>query len=190
MTSLETLIITVFALIAIFAITPAVMWQIYFYQAEVEARTVTAFFVSLADAVESDLGSAYAQKALSLPTLRFGSLTYKTEVVAVCGGAPVYNTTFVYTSPVASTYGIFRGIKWAPFVEAPDSPLAVAGFGTEVVLTPRAVKYGDIILLLNITYSAYGGGSAVVYKVYMPKFYDSCTIGQRVVVVPVEVELR
>lgn len=72
MASLELLVITSFALVAIFAVVPVVLQQIYQYQALAEARAGLAFLNALADSVESDMGAAYAQKVLNLPTFRLG----------------------------------------------------------------------------------------------------------------------
>jgi hypothetical protein len=129
MTSLELLIITAFALLAIFAAVPIVIQQIYQYQALAEARAGLAFLIVLADGVESDMGAAYAQKILNLPTLRFGGLDFSTAEAGRCGGEPVYNTTLIYRSQYLSLFGQFRGTRWAGFVEAPEPPLAVYGWG-------------------------------------------------------------
>ncbi|ABL88331.1 conserved hypothetical protein [Pyrobaculum islandicum DSM 4184] len=198
MTSLELLIITAFALLAIFAAVPIVLQQIYQYQALVEARAALAFLNVLADGIESDMGAAYAQKVLNLPTLRFGGLDYRVAVVGTCGGAPVYNTTLIYRSQYLSLFGQFRGTVWGRVVDAPEPPLAVYGWGTSASLTPRVVRYGRVAVVLNITYTASpsASGAGVYYEVKAPRVYsvDQCTIGVQgvdsVVVVPVRVELR
>ncbi len=201
MTSLELLILTVFALLAIFAVVPVVLQQIYQYQALAEARAALAFLNVLADGVESDMGAAYAQKVLNLPTLRFGGLDFSTREVGSCGNAPVYNTTLIYRSEYLSLYGQFRGTRWAPLVEAPEPPLAIYGWGTYVSLAPRLVKYGRVVVVLSVTYTAASGATGVgmYYEVQAPRTFDvsQCTFPgfdladvEAVVVIPVELELR
>jgi len=201
MTSLEVLILTAFALLAIFAAVPMVLQQIYQYQALAEARAALAFLNVLADGVESDMGAAYAQKVLNLPTLRFGGLDFSTRVVGSCGNAPVYNTTLIYRSQYLSLYGQFRGTRWGPLVEAPEPPLAIYGWGTSASLVPRLVKYGSVVVVLNVTYTAAPGATGVgmYYKVRTPVTYDvlQCTFPgldltgvETVVVIPVRLELR
>jgi hypothetical protein len=201
MTSLELLILTVFALLAIFAVVPVVLQQIYQYQALAEARAALAFLSVLADSVESDMGAAYAQKILNLPTLRFGGLDFFTQVVGRCGGDPVYNTTLIYMSQYFSLFGQFRGTQWAPLVEAPEPPLAVYGWGTSVSLVPRLVKYGRVVVVFNVTYTAASDATGVgmYYKVEAPVAYkvSQCTFPgldltgvEDVVVIPVKLELR
>jgi len=201
MASLELLVITSFALVAIFAVVPVVLQQIYQYQALAEARTGLAFLNALADSVESDMGAAYAQKVLNLPTLRFGGLDFSTRVVGSCGNAPVYNTTLIYRSQYLSLYGQFRGTRWGPLVEAPEPPLAIYGWGTSASLAPRLVKYGKFVVVLNVTYTAALGATGVgmYYEVRAPKTYNvtQCTFPgldladvKAVVVVPVMLELR
>jgi hypothetical protein len=199
--SLELLVITSFALVAVFAVVPVVLQQIYQYQALAEARAALAFLNALADGVESDMGAAYAQKVLNLPTLRFGGLDFSTREVGSCGGMPVYNTTLIYRSQYLSLYGQFRGTRWAPLVEAPEPPLAVYGWGTSASLVPRLVKYGSVVVVLNVTYTAASGAAGVgmYYKVLAPVTYDrsQCTFPgldlaevDAVVVIPVRLELR
>jgi len=204
--SLELLVITSFALVAIFAVVPVVLQQIYQYQALAEARAGLAFLNALADSVESDVGAAYAQKVLNLPTLRFGGLDFSTREVGRCGGAPIYNTTLIYRSQYLSLYGQFRGTRWAPLVEAPEPLLALYGWGTSASLVPRLVKYGSVVVVLNATYTAAPGATGVgmYYKVQAPRTYDMSQSSQpqcafpgldltdveAVVVIPVSLELR
>ena len=199
--SLELLIITSLALVAIFAAVPMVLEQIYQYQALAEARAALAFLNVLADGVESDMGAAYAQKILNLPTLRFGGLDFSTWEVGRCGGAPIYNTTLIYMSQYFSLFGQFRGTQWAPLVEAPEPPLAIYGWGTSASLAPRLVKYGSVVIVLNVTYTAALGATGVgmYYEVRAPVTYDvsQCTFPgldladvDDVVVIPVRLELR
>jgi hypothetical protein len=199
--SLELLVITSFALVAIFAVVPVVLQQIYQYQALAEARAALAFLNVLADSVESDMGAAYAQKVLNLPTLRFGGLDFSTRVVGSCGNAPVYNTTLIYRSQYLSLYGQFRGTRWGPLVEAPEPPLAIYGWGTSASLAPRLVKYGKFVVVLNVTYTTASGATGVgmYYEVQAPKTYNvtQCTFSgldltgvDAVVVIPVRLELR
>ena len=203
MTSLELLVITSFALVAIFAVVPVVLQQIYQYQALAEARAGLAFLNTLADSVESDMGAAYAQKVLNLPTLRFGGLDFSTRVVGRCGDMPVYNTTLIYRSQYLSLFGQFRGTRWASLVEAPEPSLAIYGWGTYASLVPRLVKYGRVVVVLSMTYTAASGATGVGmnYKVEAPKTYDmsqsQCTFPgldlaevDAVVVIPVRLELR
>jgi len=201
MTSLELLILTVFALLAIFAVVPVVLQQIYQYQALAEARAGLAFLNVLADGVESDMGAAYAQKVLNLPTLRFGGLDFSTREVGRCGDMQVYNTTLIYRSEYLSLYGQFRGTRWASLVEAPEPPLAIYGWGTSASLAPRLVKYGSIVVVLDVTYTAALGATGVgmYYEVQAPRTYDvsQCTFPglgltgvETVVVIPVRLELR
>jgi hypothetical protein len=203
MTSLELLILTVFALLAIFAVVPVVLQQIYQYQALAEARAALAFLNVLADSVESDMGAAYAQKVLNLPTLRFGGLDFSTREVGRCDNMPVYNTTLIYRSEYLSLYGQFRGTRWAPLVEAPEPPLAIYGWGTSASLAPRLVKYGRVVVVLNATYTAAPGATGVgmYYEVQAPRTYkvsqSQCTFSgldltgvEDVVVIPVRLELR
>jgi len=200
-TSLEFLIITSFALVAIFAAVPVVLEQIYQYQGLAEARAGLAFLNALADSVESDMGAAYAQKVLNLPTLRFGGLDFSSQVVGSCGDDPVYNTTLIYRSQYFSLFGQFRGTRWAPLVEAPEPPLAIYGWGTSASLVPRLVKYGSVVVVLNVTYTAAPGATGVgmYYEVQAPRTYDvsQCTFPgldmadvDDVVVIPVRLELR
>jgi len=205
-TSLELLIITSFALVAIFAAVPMVLQQIYQYQALAEARAALAFLNVLADGVESDVGAAYAQKVLNLPALRFGGLDFSTREIGRCGGAPIYNTTLIYRSQYLSLFGQFRGTRWAPLVEAPEPLLAIYGWGTSASLVPRLVKYGSVVVVLNVTYTAAPGATGVgmYYKVQVPRTYDmsqssqpQCTFPgldltgvETVVVIPVRLELR
>jgi hypothetical protein len=200
-TSLEFLIITSFALVAIFAVVPVVLEQIYQYQALAEAQAALAFLNVLADGLESDMGAAYAQKVLNLPTLRFGGLDFSTQVVGSCGGYPVYNTTLIYISRYFSLFGQVRGTRWAPLVEAPEPPLAVYGWGTSASLVPRLVKYGSVVVVLNVTYTAAPGATGVgmYYEVRAPVTYDvsQCTFPgldmadvDDVIVIPVRLELR
>jgi len=198
MTSLETLILTAFVLIAIFAAVPAIMWQIYQYQALAEARAAVAFLNVLADSIESDMGAAYAQKIVNMPQLRFGELTYSTTTLGQCNGAPVYNTTLTYKSPYLYLFGLYRGTRWRSLVDAPEPPIAINGWGTSVSLAPRIVRYGNIAVVLNITYTASQGalGVGIYYAVYSPKTYsaDQCNFNtgdtSTVVVIPVVIELR
>lgn len=197
MHSLEVLVITVFALVAIFAAVPVVVQQIYYFQSLVETRAVVAFFNVVADSVESDLGASYVQRAVAMPFLRFGSFTYLTSVVGRCGGKPIYNTTFVYESSYLSVFGFFRGVSWGAVVDAPDSPIAVRGWGTAVSMVPRVVRYGGVAVVFNMTYVAARGGNALYYRVYAPKSFSvgECTLGvgggvERVLVVDVVFELR
>jgi hypothetical protein len=201
MTSLELLILTVFALLAIFAVVPIVLEQIYQYQALAEAQAAVAFLNVLADGLESDMGAAYAQKILNLPTLRFGGLDYSTRVVGSCRGYPVYNTTLIYRSQYFSLFGQFRGTRWAPLVEAPEPPLAIYGWGTSASLVPRLVKYGSAVVVLNVTYTAASGATGVgmYYEVRAPRTYEvsQCTFPgldltgvETVVVITVRLELR
>ena len=203
MTSLELLILTAFALLAIFAVVPVVLQQIYQYQALAEARAALAFLNVLADGVESDMGAAYAQKVLNLPTLRFGGLDFSTREVGRCDNDPVYNTTLIYRSEYLSLYGQFRGTQWAPLVEAPEPPLAIYGWGTSASLVPRLVKYGRVVVVLSVTYTAASGATGVgmYYEVQAPKTYDmsqsQCTFPgldlaevDAVVVIPVSLQLR
>ena len=203
MTSLELLILTAFALLAIFAVVPVVLQQIYQYQALAEARAGLAFLNVLADGVESDMGAAYAQKVLNLPTFRFGGLDFSTREVGRCGDDPVYNTTLIYRSEYLSLYGQFRGTRWASLVEAPEPPLAIYGWGTSASLAPRLVKYGRVVVVLNVTYTAASDATGVgmYYKVQTPRTYDvsqsPCTFSGLdladvvdVVVIPVRLELR
>jgi len=201
MTSLEVLILTAFALLAIFAVVPVVLQQIYQYQALAEARAALAFLNVLADGVESDMGAAYAQKILNLPTLRFGGLGFSTRVVGSCGDMPVYNTTLIYKSQYLSLYGQFRGTRWAPLVEAPEPLLAIYGWSTSASLVPRLVKYGKFVVVLNMTYTAAPGATGVgmYYEVRAPVTYNvtQCTFPgldltgvDAVVVIPVRLELR
>ena len=203
MTSLELLILTAFALLAIFAVVPVVLQQIYQYQALAEARAGLAFLNVLADGVESDMGAAYAQKVLNLPTLRFGGLDFSTREVGRCGDMQVYNTTLIYRSEYLSLYGQFRGTRWASLVEAPEPPLAIYGWGTSASLAPRLVKYGSIVVVLDVTYTAALGATGVgmYYEVQAPRMYDmsqsQCTFPgldladvEAVVVIPVRLELR
>jgi len=200
-TSLEFLIITSFALVAIFAAVPVVLEQIYQYQGLAEARAGLAFLNALADSVESDMGAAYAQKVLNLPTLRFGGVDFSTREVGRCGDASVFNTTLIYRSQYLSLFGQFRGTRWAPFVEAPEPLLAIYGWGTSASLVPRLVKYGSVVVVLNVTYTAAPGATGVgmYYKVQAPRTYDvsQCTFPgldmadvDDVVVIPVRLELR
>ena len=170
MQALETLVITSFALLAIFAAVPVVLQQIYYYQGIAETRAVTAFLNSLADSLESDMGAAFAQRVLRVPDLRFGSLTYIVGQIGTCGGKPVYNTTFVYKSPYLSAFGMYRGVSWGRVVEAPDSPIAVRGWGTTISMVPRVVKYGNIAVVYNITYTAAQGatGAFIYYNLTSP----------------------
>jgi hypothetical protein len=199
--SLELLVITSFALVAIFAVVPVVLQQIYQYQALAEARAALAFLNVLADGVESDVGAAYAQKVLNLPTLRFGGLDFSTQVVGSCDNMPVFNTTLIYRSQYLSLYGQFRGTRWAPLVEAPEPPLAIYGWGTSASLVPRLVKYGRVVVVLNVTYTAAPGATGVgmYYKVRAPATYNvtQCTFPgldlagvETVVMIPVRLELR
>jgi len=201
MTSLELLIITAFALLAIFAAVPIVIQQIYQYQALAEARAGLAFLNVLADGVESDMGAAYAQKILNLPTFRFGGLDFSIVEVGRCGGEPVYNTTLIYRSQYLSLFGQFRGTRWAGFVEAPEPPLAVYGWGTYASLAPRLVKYGRVVVVLNVTYTAAPGatGAGMYYEVRAPRTYSVSQCGfsgvdlsgvDAVAVIPVRLELR
>jgi hypothetical protein len=201
--SLELLVITSFALVAIFAVVPVVLQQIYQYQALAEARAALAFLNVLADGVESDMGAAYAQRVLNLPTLRFGGLDFSTREVGRCGDDPVYNTTLIYGSQYLSLYGQFRGTRWAPLVEAPEPPLAIYGWGTSASLAPRLVKYGSVVVVLSVTYTAASGATGVgmYYEVQAPRTYDvsqsQCTFPgldlaevDAVVVIPVRLQLR
>jgi hypothetical protein len=199
--SLELLIITSLALVAIFAAVPMVLEQIYQYQALAEAQAALAFLNVLADGLESDMGAAYAQKVLNLPTLRFGGLDFSTREVGSCGGMSVYNTTLIYRSQYFSVFGQFRGTQWAPLVEAPEPPLAIYGWGTSASLVPRLVKYGRVVVVFNVTYTAAPGATGVgmYYKVEAPRTYDvsQCTFPgldladvDAVVVIPVRLELR
>jgi hypothetical protein len=199
--SLELLIITSLALVAIFAAVPMVLEQIYQYQALAEARAALAFLNVLADGLESDMGAAYAQKVLNLPTLRFGGLDFSTREVGRCGDMQVYNTTLIYRSQYLSLYGQFRGTRWAPLVEAPEPPLAVYGWGTSASLVPRLVKYGSVVVVLNVTYTAASDATGVgmYYEVRAPVTYDvsQCTFPgldmadvDDVIVIPVRLELR
>jgi hypothetical protein len=201
MTSLELLILTVFALLAIFAVVPVVLEQIYQYQALAEAQAALAFLNVLADGLESDMGAAYAQKVLNLPTLRFGGLDFSTRVVGSCGGMPVFNTTLIYMSQYFSLFGQFRGTRWASLVEAPEPPLAIYGWGTSASLVPRLVKYGRVVVVFNVTYTAASGATGVgmYYEVRAPRTYDvsQCTFPgldladvDDVVVITVRLELR
>jgi hypothetical protein len=201
MTSLELLILTAFALLAVFAVVPVVLQQIYQYQALAEARAGLAFLNVLADGVESDVGAAYAQKVLNLPTLLFGGLDFSSQVVGSCGDASVFNTTLIYRSEYLSLYGQFRGTRWAPLVEAPEPPLAIYGWGTSASLVPRLVKYGSVVVVLNVTYTAALGATGVgmYYEVQAPRTYDvsQCTFPgldladvEAVVVIPVSLKLR
>jgi hypothetical protein len=199
--SLELLIITSLALVAIFAAVPMVLEQIYQYQALAEAQAALAFLNVLADGLESDMGAAYAQKVLNLPTLRFGGLDFSTREVGRCGDDPVYNTTLIYRSEYLSLYGQFRGTRWAPLVEAPEPPLAIYGWGTSASLVPRLVKYGSVVVVLSVTYTAASGATGVgmYYEVQVPRTYkvSQCTFPgldltgvEDVVVIPVRLELR
>jgi hypothetical protein len=203
--SLEVLTITAIALLVIFAAVPVVVQQIYQYQALVEARAAAALFSALADSIESDMGAAYAQRILNVPALRFGGLEYITVAVGRCGGAPVYNTTLVYRSQYLALFGQLRGTRWARLVRAPESPLAVAAWGAEISLAPRAVNYGGVVVLLNMTYSAGGEearratGAGIYYEVQAPASYraDQCELqgidlsgASAVVVIPVALEPR
>jgi hypothetical protein len=203
MASLELLVITSFALVAIFAVVPVVLQQIYQYQALAEARAGLAFLNVLADGVESDMGAAYAQKVLNLPTFRLGGLDFSTRVVGRCGDDLVYNTTLIYRSQYLSLFGQFRGTRWAPLVEAPEPPLAIYGWGTSASLVPRLVKYGSVVVVLNVTYTAAPGATGVgmYYEVQAPRKYDmsqsQCTLPgldladvEAVVVIPVRLKLR
>jgi len=201
MASLELLVITSFALVAIFAVVPVVLQQIYQYQALAEARAGLAFLNALADSVESDMGAAYAQKVLNLPTFRLGGLDFSTRVVGSCGDDPVYNTTLIYGSQYLSLFGQFRGTRWAPLVEAPEPLLAIYGWGTSASLVSRLVKYGSVVVVLNVTYRAVPGatGGGMYYEVRAPVTYDvsQCTFPgldltgvETVVVIPVRLELR
>ncbi len=208
MTSLGLLILTAFALLAIFAVVPVVLQQIYQYQALAEARAGLAFLNALADGVESDMGAAYAQKVLNLPTFRLGGLDFSTQVVGRCGDMPVHNTTLIYKSQYLSLFGQFRGTQWAPLVEAPEPPLAIYGWGTSASLAPRLVKYGSVVVVLSVTYTAASSATGVgmYYKVQAPRMYDmsmydmsqsQCTFPgldladvEAVVVIPVSLELR
>jgi hypothetical protein len=201
MTSLELLILTAFALLAIFAAVPMVLQQIYQYQALAEARAGLAFLNVLADGVESDMGAAHAQKILNLPTFRLGGLDFTTRVVGSCGDDPIYNTTLIYRSQYLSLFGEFRGTRWAPLVEVPEPPLAIYGWGTSASLVPRLVKYGKFVVVLNVTYTAASGATGVgmYYEVRAPRTYDKsqCTFPgldmadvDDVVVIPVRLELR
>ncbi len=199
--SLELLVITSFALVAIFAVVPVVLQQIYQYQALAEARAALAFLNVLADGVESDMGAAYAQKVLNLPTLRFGGLDFSTQEVGRCGDMQVYNTTLIYRSEYLSLYGQFRGTRWASLVEAPEPPLAIYGWGTSASLVPRLVKYGNVVVVFSVTYTAASGATGVgmYYEVQAPRTYDvsQCTFPgldltdvDAVVVIPVSLQLR
>jgi len=196
MQALETLIITSFALLAIFAAVPVVLQQIYYYQGVAETRAVTAFFNSLADSLESDMGAAFAQRVLRVPDLRFGSLTYIVGQIGTCGGKPVYNTTFIYESPYLSAFGMYRGVSWGRVVEAPDSPIAVRGWGTTVSMVPRVVKYGNIAVVYNITYTAAQGatGAFVYYNLTSPVRCDPSGLSLQgvsdVLVINVRIEMR
>lgn len=202
MNSLEVLIITSFAFLAIFAVMPVVFQQIYYYQALVESRAVLAFFNSIADALESDLGAGYAQRVLYIPGTKFGSISYSVNAVMYCNGNPVYNTTFVYKSQYLSLFGMYRGTTWGALVNAPEPVMAIHGWGTSVSLTPRMVKYGSIIVVFNVTYSVLSGatGSAFFYNVSSPSVYpvEECSVVgitlpqdvDTVVVVPVRLQLR
>jgi len=201
MTSLELLILTAFALLAIFAVVPVVLQQIYQYQALAEARAALAFLNVLADSVESDMGAAHAQKVLNLPTLRFGGLDFSTREVGRCGDMQVYNTTLIYRSEYLSLFGQFRGTRWAPLVEAPEPPLAIYGWGTSASLVPRLVKYGRVVVVLSVTYTAASDATGVgmYYEVQAPRTYDvsQCMFSgldladvEAVVVIPVSLELR
>jgi hypothetical protein len=200
-TSLELLIITSLALVAIFAAVPIVLEQIYQYQALAEAQAALAFLNVLADGLESDMGAAYAQKILNLPTLRFGGLDFSTREVGRCGDMPVFNTTLIYMSQYFSLFGQFRGTRWAPLVEAPEPPLAIYGWGTSASLAPRLVKYGNVVVVFNVTYTAASGATGVgmYYEVQAPRTYDvsQCTFPgfdltgvETVVVITVRLELR
>lgn len=201
MASLELLVITSFALVAIFAVVPVVLQQIYQYQALVEGRAGLAFLNALADSVESDMGAAYAQKVLNLPTFRLGGLDFSTRMVGSCGGMRVYNTTLIYRSQYLSLYGQFRGTRWASLVEAPEPLLAIYGWGTSVSLVPRLVKYGSVVVVFNVTYRAApdATGVGMYYEVRAPVTYEvsQCTFPgldltgvDTVVVIPVRLELR
>lgn len=200
MNSLEVLVITSFALLAIFAAVPVVFQQIYQYQALVEGRALLAFFSTFADVLESDMGASYAQRVVQLPGMKFGSLNYVVREVMRCGGAPVYNTTFIYTSQYFTFFGMYRGTKWGAVVDAPEPVVAIWGWGTSVSLAPRIVRYGSIAVVFNITYSVSPGatGIAMFYNVTSPVVYsvDQCSgvflpgSVESVVVVPVRVELR
>ena len=201
MQSLELLIITSFALVAIFAVVPVILQQIYYYQALVEMRSASAFFNLVADSLESDMGAAFAQRVINLPSLRFGSLKYSVAQMGICGGAAVFNTTFVYESQYLSAFGMLRGVNWGKVVYAPDTPIAVRGWGTSLSMAPRVVKYGDIAVVLNITYTAAqrASGVALYYNITAPVAYNAgdCALAgvdlsgvSKVLVVPVRLELR
>ncbi len=201
MTSLGLLILTAFALLAIFAVVPVVLQQIYQYQALAEARAGLAFLNALADGVESDMGAAYAQRVLNLPTFRLGGLDFSTQVVGRCGDMPVYNTTLIYKSQYLSLFGQFRGTLWAPLVEAPEPPLAIYGWGTSDLLVSRLVKYGSVVVVLSVAHTAAPGATGVgmYYELQAPRTYkvSQCTFSgldladvDDVVVIPVRLELR
>jgi len=201
MQALETLVITSFALLAIFAAVPVVLQQIYYYQGVAETRAVTAFFNSLADSLESDMGAAFAQRILRVPDLRFGSLKYINETLGTCNGKRIFNTTFVYESPYLSAFGMYRGADWNLTVRAPDSPIAVRGWGTIVSMAPRVAKYGNIAVVYNITYTAARGatGAFIYYNLTSPIRCDPSGLSLQdvsledvsdVLVINVRIELR
>lgn len=196
MTALETLILTTFALLAIFAAVPVVLSQIYQYQALAEARAAVSFLNVLADSIESDMGASYAQKIINMPQLRFGEFKYVSRQLGTCRGVAVYNTSLIYTSPYLSLFGLYRGTRWGSPTTAPEPPLAIAGWGTSASLVPRIVKYGNIYVVLNITYatSPQALGTGIYYVVLSPKFYPAgqCDFAtdSDVVVITVKLELR
>jgi len=119
------------------------------------------------------MGAAFAQRILRVPDLRFGSLKYNRTQIGICNNddkRPIYNTTFIYESPYLSAFGMYRGVSWGRVVEAPDSPIAVRGWCTTVSMVPRVVKYGNIAVVCNITYTAARGatGAFVYYNLTSP----------------------
>lgn len=197
MNSLEVIILTSISLLAIFAVVPVVVDQIFYYQAMVETRSFVAFFNAVADSLESDMGSAFAQRYLKFPQLLHGSFEHARSELMRCGHAVVYNTTLIYRSRYISAFGLYRGIEWSRVVNAPDSPIAVAGWGPLVSMAPRIVRYGDVAVVYNITYHVGKtvSGTALYYVVTAPRQFAAaeCNLNvgvQRVIVVNVRLELR
>ncbi len=86
-------------------------------------------------------------------------------------------------------------------MEAPEPLLAIYGWGTSASLVPRLVKYGSVVVVLSVTYTAAPGATGVgmYYEVRTPVTYDvsQCTFPgldladvEAVVVIPVSLELR
>ncbi len=128
MTSLEVLVLTVIALLVIFAALPYVVNTLYASMAPLEYRNALNFVLLLADSMEADFGMSGSRKYFNLPSFyygKFGVLNATYGITLRCGVNNYnlkwrafnvwYNSTYL-----VDVYRQYRGVQGG-FVSMPGT---------------------------------------------------------------------